>query len=303
MRIARVLLFLVIFNSFPTNLVAQAEGMRYSITVAEFENRSNEPHSRKLGSAWSDIMTSLLTESGHFIVVGSSVMREDALDEQDLAVSGFTVQGGKSPVSGQMTSAQLLLYGTITYVEMNKGKQGAGINLGGIQLGGNKQKVEIGITVSLLDSTTGQVVASANVKGLSESRSGGVRFRTGGADINVSGEKNDNLVDALADAGEQAIDWLIGQLTHVRWSGKVLTVADSTVVVDRGEREGVRTGQVFEVGKAEILRSPDTGEILDERLEQIAEIQVVEVRAKVSYCKVLSGDAKAVRKGLTVHLR
>jgi hypothetical protein len=36
------------------------------------------------------------------------------------------------------------------------------------------------------------------------------------------------------------------------------------VYINRGTREGVSVGQTFDVGKSEILRDPDTGEVLDQ---------------------------------------
>ena len=78
---------------------------------------------------------------------------------------------------------------------------------------------------------------------------------------------------------------------------------DDKVYVNRGSREGVAVGQTFTVGEVEVLRDPDTGEVLDEDMTEIAALQVTEVKEKLSICSVTSGDAGAVAKGMTIHLR
>ena len=286
----------------PAIASAQSGGLRYTITVTEFDNQSSWHGQRHLGNAWSTVMTDLLNQSGRFIVIGDESMRRAALEEQDLGASGLAAQGKKTPKSGYLTPAQLLLRGTITYVQFDSGEQKGGLNLGKVRLGGKRQQAEIGATIYMVDSTTGQVVASTNVKGQSKSRRGMIHIRDGNKSLELSGKKNDNLVKAISDAVGQSMDWLVEQLPFVPWSGTVVTVAEGEVVVDRGAREGVQPGQIFRVGTTEILRSPDSGEVLDESLKQIAEIEVTRVRPKVSYCKVLSGDPRAIRKGLSVQL-
>ena len=59
-------------------------------------------------------------------------------------------------------------------------------------------------------------------------------------------------------------------------------------------------GQAFDVGKSEILRDPDTGEVLDQSLEKVGTIQVVKVKEKLSICKVVNGQG--ITKGMTVAL-
>jgi len=70
------------------------------------------------------------------------------------------------------------------------------------------------------------------------------------------------------------------------------------VYINRGTREGVSVGQTFNVGKSEILRDPDTGEVLDQSLEKVGTIQVMKVKEKLSICKVL--DGQGITKGMTV---
>jgi hypothetical protein len=56
------------------------------------------------------------------------------------------------------------------------------------------------------------------------------------------------------------------------------------------------------VGDVEVIRDPDTGEILDESMTEVARLQVSEVKEKLSIAKVTWGQASAVAKGMTIHL-
>ena len=52
----------------------------------------------------------------------------------------------------------------------------------------------------------------------------------------------------------------------------------------------------------QLLRDPDTGEVLDEDMTQIATLEATEVKEKLAICSVTSGDAGAIAKGMAIHL-
>jgi hypothetical protein len=82
----------------------------------------------------------------------------------------------------------------------------------------------------------------------------------------------------------------------------VVMVKDGQVYVNRGSREGVAVGQSFVIGDVEVVRDPDTGETLDQSMTEVARVQVSQVKEKLSICKLVSGDATAVSKGMGVQL-
>jgi len=101
--------FFVIALTVAGQCLAEKGGLRYSITVAKFENRSGWAGQWDLGDAWGAILTDSLSQTGRFIVLGEKDMRREALEEQDFAVSGRAAGGGKTVVTGQMTPAQLMI--------------------------------------------------------------------------------------------------------------------------------------------------------------------------------------------------
>ena len=102
-------------------------------------------------------------------------------------------------------------------------------------------------------------------------------------------------MEAAVDIG---VGFLTSELESIPWTGTIILSKKGKVYINRGIREGVSVGQAFDVGKSEILRDPDTGEVLDQSLEKVGTIQVVRVKEKLSICKVLSG--KNITKGMTV---
>jgi curli biogenesis system outer membrane secretion channel CsgG len=276
--------------------------LRYSITVTKFENQAGWHGQWDIGDAWGTVLTDMLNQSGKFIVLGETDMRAAALDEQDFAASGRTAGGAKAPATGQMTPAQILVKGAITHVQGDTGGADGGVRIKGFKIGGGGGKGEVNATVYLIDSTTGQVVASTNVVGTHKRKALGVGYNAGGWGAAFGGHANDNVGLAVQDACAQAVDFLTAQLPNILWSGSVVMVKDGQVYVNRGSREGIGVGQTFSVGEVEVLRDPDTGEVLDESMSEIARLKVSQVKEKLSICDVVSGDVSRVAKGMTIHL-
>jgi len=293
-------LFVGLMGAFPA--AAKTGGLRYTITVSQFEDRSAYPGSNDLGNAWGAVLTDVLQQTGRFIVLGETDMRNEALGEQDFGASGRTTQGNKTPVSGQMTPAQLLVKGVITHYELYKGGGSGGLRFKKLSFSGKRERCEINATVYLVDSTTGQVVSSKSVVGRSDSKGADVGYRDYDWSGNLGGFAKDNVGTAIQDGVAEGVNWMIEQLPRIVWRGSVAFVKDDRIYVNRGTREGVAAGQTFLVGDAELIRDPDTGEILDESLVEVARLEVTTVKEKLSICEVRSGETGRISRGMAVHL-
>ncbi len=297
-----IMIFVAIFATVPAAAQEASGGLRYSVTVTRFENQAGWHGQWDLGDAWGTVFTDLLNQSGKFIVLGETDMRAAALDEQDFAASGRTAGGKKAPATGQMTPAQILVKGAITHVQGDTGGAGGGVRIKGFKIGGKGGKGEVNATIYMVDSTTGQVIASKSVVGTHKRKGLGVGYNAGGWGAAFGGHENDNVGLAVQDACANAVEFLIAQLPNFQWTGSVVLEKDGKIYVNRGSREGIAVGQIFSVGEVEVLRDPDTGEILDESMTEVARLRVTQVKEKLSICEVTSGDSKAVSKGMTIHL-
>ncbi|MBW1954706.1 MAG: hypothetical protein JRI76_00855 [Deltaproteobacteria bacterium] len=278
---------------------AGQNGMRYSIMVTKFENRSGWHGHWDLGDAWGAVLTDSLNATGRFIVLGEKDMRREAMAEQDLAASGRTAGGGKQVVTGQMTPAQLLVKGDITHFDPGTSGGKGGIGFGGIRIGAGGGTSEINAVMYIIDSSTGQVLASKKCYGKVTKKGLSVGISKGGFSGNVGGFKKTNAGKAVEKAVDEGVAYLISMLDEIPWTGDVIMVKGQKVYINRGAREGVTEGRVFQVGQLTTIRDPNTGEILDQEVETSGKIRVTKVKEKLSICEITEGS---VQKGMTVSL-
>lgn len=274
------------------------QGLRYSITVAKFENQSNWRGQWDLGTAWGSVLTDSLAQTGRFIVLGEKDMRKEAMEEQDFAASGRTAGEGKRVATGQMTPAQLLVKGAITHFADETGDLGGGIGFGGIRLGGTTSTSEINVVLYIVDSSTGQVMASKKCYGKVSKNGLSIGVDKNGWAGDLGGFKKTNAGKAIEQAVDEGVKFMLEQLATIPWSGTVVMVNGGKIYINRGEREGVSVGQKFKVGEATILRDPDTGEVLDETVDTVASIEAIQVKEKLTICKIVSGGG--IEKGMGV---
>lgn len=275
-------------------------GLRYSIAVAKFENNSGWRGQWSLGDAWGDVLTDSLNQTNRFIVLGEKDMRREAMEEQDFASSGRAAGGGKQVVTGQMTPAQLLVKGAITHFADGTSGGGGGIGIKGFRVGAKTSNAEINTIVYVIDSSTGQVVASKKCYGKIKKTGLSFGLSKGGYSGDIGGFKKTNAGKAMEQAVDEAVAFVVSQLNNISWSGKVILSKAGKIYINRGTREGVSVGQTFIVGKEEVLRDPDTGEVLDRDVTKAGTIEVVKVKEKVAICSTKNSDV--IEKGMGVFL-
>lgn len=284
-----------------TKLPKPKGNLKYSIMVRKFKNEAGWSGRWNVGDGFTTILTDILQQSGWFIVLGDKEMRDAAMEEQDLATKGRTARGRKTPKTGQMTPAQLMVRGSITHVQEETTGGSGGLGFRGIRIGGSKGSAEVNITMYLVDTETGQVKASTKVVGNSKKR--GLSLGYGGSALggltgDLAGFKKDNVGKACEDAVGQGVLFLIEQLERIPWEGGIILAKQDKIIMNRGTREGVEVGNKFKIGSVEELRDPDTGEVLDFDLKEVATIEVTRVKEKIAYCKALDGGDK-IKKGMS----
>lgn len=273
-------------------------GLRYTITVTKFENRANWGSRWALADNFGAVLTDSLQQTGRFIVVAESDMRQAAMGEQDFAASGRAAGGDKAPTMGNMTPAQLLVKGEITNFTDGTEGGGGGFGYGGVRIGGKSSSAEINAVIYIVDSTTGQVKASKKVVGTVKSSGLSVGLTNRNFSGDIGGFKKTNVGKAVEAAIDEAVAFCIQQLEGIPWTGNVILVKGNQVYFNRGSREGVTAGQVFKVGTSEVLRDPGTGEVLDNSFTEKAEVRVETVKEKVAICSVVSGTG--IERGMAV---
>ena len=147
--------------------------------------------------------------------------------------------------------------------------------------------------IYVVDSTTGQVVASHKVLGKCKSGGLSVGFSERNWNGDMGGFKKTNVGTAMEKAIDDGVAFIVAQIPSLHWSGNVILVKGAMVYMNRGTREGVSVGQTFKVGASEVLRDPATGETLDVAFTEKGRIKVDNAKEKIAICSVVSGDGLA----------
>jgi hypothetical protein len=145
--------------------------------------------------------------------------------------------------------------------------------------------------VKLIDTSSGEVVASKRIRG--EAGSSGLRL--GGYTRGFSGDlasfAKTPLGEAAQDCINQAVIFIAESMEDYDIEGSVVAISGDQVVIGLGENYGIEPGQTFIVRTdGEVLTDPDTGAVLDRfEGETTATIEVTRVREKTAYCKLIDG--------------
>lgn len=131
------------------------------IAVVEFKAKIRKAH-RELGTAMSDILVDELIQTGKYTVLERSVI-DKIRQEQNLVFSG-EVDAATGAKFGKMIGAQYLVVGSVTkFEEKKKGGAIGGLISKKVAGGAAYYQSEVGITIRIINSTTGEIVTSEKI--------------------------------------------------------------------------------------------------------------------------------------------
>ena len=254
------------------------------------------------GAASADSLNALLTDAlindGRFIVVERAGLG-GVQGEQQLGTTGAATAGTVAKAN-QLIGAGLLVRGAVTKFSSAAG--GGGLSLGGSFGGGllgagggmKTNKAVMTISLRLIDTTTGQVLATATGEGSATSKdvNAGLTNNRTGATLGTNAFKATPVGRAAEIAIDQAVGKLSAGLGNVPWSALVVDDRAGVVYINAGADQNVQPGLMLGVDrKGETLTDPGTGEVLDVAMTKVGTIQVDAVREKISTAHIVSGGA------------
>jgi curli biogenesis system outer membrane secretion channel CsgG len=211
------------YSAVSANLAPEHSSGLAALAAAVRGNAGDQERSESsLGAGVSTLAIEKLLEAGQFRVMERSQLTS-ILAEQDLAASGRAAPGQAAAVrQAQVLGAQYLLTGAITKVGFEERTRGVGLGgrgLGGVgAVGQRQQRTLVTVTARLVDTSTGEIVASVTGEGVSELGGGlvlGGGARTGGLAV---GSSTSNIKEtAIGEAVDMAVHNLIGGLAE-RWA-------------------------------------------------------------------------------------
>lgn len=279
--------------------LAARKGIKHAIGVLDFENEAGWASQWTIGENLRMMLESSLFATERFVIVERGELGA-VLAEQDLQKSNRSAKADGVAQTGKVRSARYLASGSVTEVSESTSGDTGGINVKGFRIGGSSQKAQMTLVVKLIDTTTGEVVASERVRGVAGKS--GVNLGYSGSQFggNLASFAKTPAGEAAQDCVNQAVKFIAEKMQDFPVEGSVVTVSGEQVIVSLGENFGVQAGQKLIVRTdGEVLTDPATGAVLD-RLEGevTATLQVERVREKISYCSLVEGEMP--ERGATV---
>ena len=195
-----------------------------------FYDRGSDP----MGKQALDILSSKLSASEKFIL-----LERDGLDELIL----------ESDDEMQKIGADYIILGSITkFGRKTEGNSGFLTHT-------KTQTVEAGVSIRLVEVSTGLIIYSDEASGFAETTSKKTLGYGG------SSPYDETLSDkAISAALSQLVENIINKCMDNPWRGYVLSIEDGTYVISGGKSQGIVEGDTFPLyKKGKMVKNPQTG--------------------------------------------
>lgn len=244
-----------------TETAGSSAGLKRKVAIARFSNESTyakgafyDKENDPLGKQTVDILSAKLAATDKFILLERADL--DAITaERELQGGGF-----------QTIGADYLIIGSLTkYGRKNTGEAG-------IASRKTRQTVEAGVSIRLVDVSTGQIIYSEEAEGVAETESK-TTFGMGsqaGFDATLSDK-------AISAAIGQLVENIINNCLDRPWKSYFLSYEDGAVIISGGESQGVRAGNTFDVIKrGKSVKNPQTGMMMELPGQKVGTVSVVQ---------------------------
>ena len=193
--------------------LAPYNGLKKIVAVSRFENKASFAGGGQyqVGFGMTDQLTDALIQSGRFVVVERQTLT-DVIGEQDLARSGRASKGKVSARTGKITSAQILIKGTVTEFQDGSSGGGSGVGFAGIKLGASGGETHVAVIIRLINSTTGEIIVSKRVEGKAKSSGYDVGLNVGGFSFGNDSFKKSPIGKTVQIVIDRAVYYIAKQL-------------------------------------------------------------------------------------------
>ncbi len=231
----------IMMTTAPVCMQAQDKTIKRKVAIGRFTNetqyakgifydKDNDPMRKQA----LDILSSKLASSGKFIL----------LEREDLDVLVAEAGEGMNKIG-----ADYIILGSITeFGRKAEGQQKVFSTT-------KTQTVEAGVSIRLVEASTGLIIYSDEAKGFAETTSkttlglGG----TAGFDATLSDK-------AISAALSQLVENIINKCMDKPWKSYILSIEDGAYLISGGASQGLSAGDVFTVyKKGKVVKNPQTG--------------------------------------------
>ncbi len=283
MRSAKFILIYFLL-SISVSLIAQNErSLKRKVAIGRFSNETQysksvfyDKENDPMGKQASDILSTKLANTEKFLLIE----RQD----YDNIVKELNTSGSIS----QNIGADYLIIGSIT----EYGRKTVGTQR--VFSRSKEQIVEAGVSIRLVDVSSGIVIYSGEAKGeaVTEDKSVLGVGKTADFDATLSDK-------AIAAAINKLVENIINQLTNNPWIAYILAKEDDIYIISGGESQGIITGDIFTVvERGRKVKNPQTGLTIELPGKEVAKIRITQTLPgmpldQVSIAELISGIINA----------
>ncbi|MBQ6779821.1 MAG: hypothetical protein IJP62_01175 [Treponema sp.] len=247
-------------SSRAVNPAASYTGLKRKVAIARFSNETTyakgafyDKENDPLGKQTVDILSAKLASTEKFIL----------LERSDL--DAINAERQLTGISAQTLGADYLIIGSLTkYGRKNTGEQGVVSRT-------KRQTVEAGVSIRLVDISTGQIIYSEEANGTAETESS-TTFGLGGQ-AGFDATLSDKAIDA---AISQLVENIINNCMDRPWKSYFLSYDDDAVIISGGKTQGIKQGDTFAVMKrGKQVKNPQTGMMMELPGTQVGTVTVL----------------------------
>lgn len=284
--------------------IAQANPTRLRVAVLDFEYANTGLTYSLWGYATpaqgvSDLLTNKLVENGQYTLIERSRI-EEILFEQDLGQSG-RISASTAAEVGRLLGADAVIIGSIT--RFNFEDNGGSVSILGFGGGGDSRGAVVELSARLVNTTTGEIIATATGSGSADR--GGGRVSTPFGSVGGGSRSDDEIA---SDAAAEAVAELATQLTAAAPTlataaasalptveAIVADVAGPMVIINKGSRDGFRTGMILSIERVtREVTDPTTGEVIRTVTAPVGQIELTEVDERSGVGTIINGTGLQV---------
>ena len=250
-----------------------------------------------VGKGITDLMVQKLVQDGKYRVIERAAL-DKIIAEQNFNNSDRADPSSASKI-GRILGVDTIILGSITKFGRDD-KQIGGVGgghsgwtgaLAGV--GKKESKAVVAITARLVNTTTGEILASVTGNGESSrgglflGGGGGTGFSGGGGAFDMSSSNfaqtilGEAVNKAVTDCATQ-LDNAAGTLPIIKatYSGVVADVSGNTIIINIGNKVGVRVGDSIQISRpVRTVKDPTTGKVLKTVTSQLGSATVTDVDA------------------------
>jgi curli biogenesis system outer membrane secretion channel CsgG len=270
------------------------KGVRHALGIVDFTTAQNVSIDESVAQNMRAMLESALFATNRFVIVERGNL-DAVAQEQDLQKGDRAAKASSVAQTGKLRSARYLAACTVTEASSSTSGDSGGIAIHGIRLGGSSSKSAIVLVVKVIDSTTGEIVASERIRGEAGKSGVNLGLEQQGWSGELSSFAETPIGQAAQDCINKAVVFIAHKMETTAVEGVIVSVSEQSIIINLGQNYGINAGQKFTVRRqGETLTDPATGEILgNSEGAVVGTIEVTSTREKLSYCKLADGELPA----------